>query len=266
MQTNKDIDFGKAFDWGQASLDYAKFRDIYPKEFYQKIIDLGLCAKGQNVLDLGTGTGVLPRNLYKFGAKFTGADISQNQIEQARILSNENSMDIDYIVSSAEDICFEDCSFDTVLACQCFMYFDKKITLPKIYNILKKGGHFAILFMAWLPFESIIAKNSEDLVLKYNPDWTGGKLTRELLKNNPDFLGEMFEIEHNISFDINLSFTPDSWHGRMKACHGMGASSLPKDTIDAWEKEHLDYMKTLPDNFEIIHHCTILNLVKKETL
>ncbi len=58
---NTEIDHGKVFDWGRASADYAKYRDIYPQEFYQKILDLGLCQAGQKVLDLGTGTGVLPR-------------------------------------------------------------------------------------------------------------------------------------------------------------------------------------------------------------
>ena len=84
---NRDIDSGKPFDWGKTSLDYAKFRDIYPKEFYQKIVDRKLCLDGQSVLDIGTGTGVLPRNMYQYGAKWTAADISENQIKQAKILS-----------------------------------------------------------------------------------------------------------------------------------------------------------------------------------
>lgn len=79
--TNKNIDSGKPFDWGKTSLDYAKFRDIYPKKFYQKIIDRQLCFSGQSVLDIGTGTGVLPKNMYPYGAKWTAADISENQIE-----------------------------------------------------------------------------------------------------------------------------------------------------------------------------------------
>lgn len=31
------IDSGKAFDWGKTSREYAKYRDIYPEEFYKKI-------------------------------------------------------------------------------------------------------------------------------------------------------------------------------------------------------------------------------------
>ena len=57
MITNQNIDNGNAFDFGRASSDYAKYRDIYPDEFYKRITELGLCLKDQRVLDLGTGTG-----------------------------------------------------------------------------------------------------------------------------------------------------------------------------------------------------------------
>ena len=40
------IDGGKGFDWGKVSTEYAKYRNIYPQAFYQKILDLGLCKNG----------------------------------------------------------------------------------------------------------------------------------------------------------------------------------------------------------------------------
>ena len=43
MITDKRIDGGKGFDWGKTSGDYAKYRDIYPPEFYRRILDAGLC-------------------------------------------------------------------------------------------------------------------------------------------------------------------------------------------------------------------------------
>lgn len=259
MQKLNNIDNGKEFDWGLASKDYAKYRDIYPEEFYRKIVDLGLCVKGQKVLDLGTGTGVLPRNMYKFGAEFVGADISENQIKQAIDLTKSAGMNIDYVLASAETFDFPDKTFDVVTACQCFMYFDKAVALPKIYRVLKDNGHFVILFMAWLPFEDKIAKASEDIVLKYNPDWTGGRMKRYEIEA-PEWIGDMFKVSHAVTYDIKVPFTRETWHGRMKACRGIGASSLSQDIIAAWEKEHKSYMKTLPETFEILHYVSMLDL------
>lgn len=167
LQPNQSIDSGRAFDWERASSDYAKYRDIYPQEFYQKILSLGLCRKGQKVLELGTGTGVLPRNLYPYGAQFIGTDISENQIREARRLSKEAGMRIEYLVSPAEELDFPPHTFDTVTACQCFFYFDAARLLPRLANMLKPGGRLGIFYMAWLPEEDPIAEASEDLILQY---------------------------------------------------------------------------------------------------
>lgn len=129
---SSDIDGGKAFDWGRASADYARYRDIYPHIFFDKVSELGLCVKGQRVLDIGTGTGVVPRCMYHYGAEWTGADISENQIAQAITLAQNAGMNIDFVVSSAEEIEFPDRSFDVITACQCFFYFDYDVVIPKL--------------------------------------------------------------------------------------------------------------------------------------
>ena len=145
---NPKVDGGKPFDWGKASADYAKYRDIYPEMFYRQILDAGLCVHGQTVLDLGTGTGVLPRNLYRYGAQFVGIDLSPEQIEQARRLAKQAGMQIDFFACPAESVDFPDHTFDVVTACQCFVYFDAKKLLPNLRRMLRPGGRLAILYMA----------------------------------------------------------------------------------------------------------------------
>ena len=259
----KNIDLGNEFDWGKASENYAKYRDIYPVEFYKKILDLGYCKSGQNVLDLATGTGVLPRNMYSYGAKWTGVDISENQIKYAKELSK--GLDIEYIVSPVEELDFKENFFDVVTAAQCFMYFDKKTLIPKIHKWLKPGGHLLIMFMDWLPFESEIAYKSEELILKYNPSWTGKGSTRYDVKT-PDWLGNMFKVSNKIAFDTDVDFTRDSWHGRIKACRGIGTGALSDEEIAKWEKEHKAMLSSYPKKFTIPHYATILDLEKEITV
>lgn len=125
MLTNKNIDYGKAFDWGLTSDAYAKYRDIYPKELYSRLRELGVAVDSTAWLDIGTGTGVLPQNLYNENARITAVDITEEQINYARLKAKENGWNINYMVSPAESTGLPDNSFDTITAAQCFWYLDR---------------------------------------------------------------------------------------------------------------------------------------------
>ena len=256
---DKRIDGGKAFDWGRTSVEYAKYRDIYPQEFYEKIVSRGLCVDGQSVLDLGTGTGVLPRNLYRYGAKWVGTDISENQIEQAKKLSV--GMDIDYYVMSAETLDFPDNTFDVITACQCFWYFDHEKIMPNLCRMLKPNGRILVLYMAWLPFEDQIAGASEELVLKYSPDWSGAREMMHPIQIHECYQ-DKFEFVYHEEYPLSVHFTRESWHGRMKACRGIGAS-LAENEIAKWENEHRALLaKIAPEEFDVLHYAAIAELKK----
>ena len=253
---NNRIDSGKAFDWGRTSEDYARYRDIYPEEFYRKIIDRGLCVSGQNVLDLGTGTGVLPRNLYKYGAKWTGTDISPEQIEQARRLASDAKMDIDFKAVATEQIDFPINSFDVITACQCFWYFDHDKVIPTLAGILKDGGKLLILYMAWLPFEDPIAGKSEELVLKYSPNWSGAGETKKPI-HLPKIVFEYFQLQDHEEYELDVPFIRETWHGRMKSCRGVGAS-LSEEELTRWDAEHRELLHRIaPDHFNIRHYAAL---------
>ena len=228
------IDGGKGFDFGKTAKDYAKYRDIYPEAFFQRLHSYGIGTAGQNVLDLGTGSGVLPRSMIQYGAAWTGADISEGQIAMARELSADAG--IDYIVCPADAIPAPDGTFDAVTACQCFWYFPEETAIPEIRRVLKPGGRFAILFMMHLADQSPIVRKSEELVLKYNPGWSGAGYKRAELPKRP-WVGDGFKAAALYDYLEEVTFTREGWRGRMKSCRGIGAS-LPPETADQYDQEH----------------------------
>ena len=260
----KDIDDGKSFDWGKTSKDYAKYRDIYPQEFYDYILNLGLCKDDQNVLDIGTGTGVLPRNMYKYGATWVGTDIAENQIEQAKALAVESGMDIQFFASKAEDVSFPEETFDVITACQCIWYLNHDVTAPQFAKMLKPGGHFLILYMGWLPYEDKVAGKSEEIILKYNPVWNAyGDTVHPVWV--PDQYLNHFDLLSQNEFRVDIPFTREGWHGRMRASRGVGAGMGPEE-LAAWDKEHMQMMmENAPEEFMVKHYVSIADLkVKKQ--
>lgn len=246
------IDGGAGFDWGRTSVEYAKYRDIYPSEFWKPLLEAGLFRAGMRVLDLGTGTGVLPRALCHTGAQFVGTDISPEQIAQARRLSR--GMPIQYFVCAAERLDFSSASFDTITACQCFFYFDHKIVVPLLARLLKPGGRLAVTWLAWLPEEDRIAGASERLVLRYNPHWSGAGERRHPVAL-PPVLSSHFICEQEGQFDLSIPFTRESWAGRMHACRGVGAS-LPPEVLARFDAEHRALLEEIaPERFEVLHYA-----------
>ena len=257
--TDSRIDAGKAFDWGRTSGDYAKYRDIYPDVFYKKIVDRGLCVEGQEVLDLGTGTGVLPRNMYRYGAHWTGTDISPEQIEAARRLAEAGNMKIDFMAIPAEQIDFPKESFDVITACQCIWYLNHDVTAPQFAKMLKPGGHFLVLYMGWLPYEDKIAGKSEEIILKYNPVWNAyGDTVHPVWV--PDQYLTHFDLLSQNEFRVDIPFTREGWHGRMRASRGVGAGMGPEE-LAAWDNEHMQMMmENAPESFMVKHYVSIADL------
>ena len=260
-----DIDSGKSFDFGRTSSDYAKYRDIYPQSMYEKLIAFGVGKKGQRILDLGSGTAVLPVNLHKTGARFTASDISENQIRFGKQLVGEKALDnIDFRVCSAEDTGFDDSSFDVVTAVQCFQYFNAENAAREIVRVLKPRGLFCKIFMDWLPYEDGAIAEMEALVLKHNPDWSGGGF-RFFEYAFPDWARGRFVIETIHSYDAALTFSKEAWIGRVKSCRGVGAS-LTESEVAAFEREYRSTLEKYSEPLRLKHqiHIEIYRSLKEE--
>ena len=249
MLINEKFDNGKAFDWGLTSEDYAKFRDIYPDELYARLKELGVAADGTAWLDLGTGTGILPQNLYNEKADITAVDIAEEQINYAKKKADENGWKINYLVSPAESTNLPDNSFDTITAAQCFFYFDREKMIKEIKRLLKPNGKFIKVYLTYTIDDEIAAK-SHSLIKDMNPSWT------PKASGAKDMFDDLFECRVTESFYCDIPFTRESWHGRMCACRGTLAS-IDKETFSKWEKKHREILSAYPEKFTVKHKAYI---------
>lgn len=257
MLTNKNIDNGKEYDWGLTSEGYAKYRDIYPKELYGRLRSLGVAADGTAWLDLGTGTGILPQNLYNKNAEITAVDITEEQIHYARLKAKENGWNINYIVSPAESTALPDNSFDCITAAQCFWYFDREIIKSEIKRMLKPNGKFIKVYMAYT-LDDDIALKSHSLVKELNKNWTPAA------SGAKDMFDDLFDGRTTEIFYCDIPFTRENWHGRMCACRG-SLASMDKRTFAKWDKLHKEFLSACPEEFTIRHKVYISYFtVKKE--
>lgn len=224
---------------------YGRFRDIYPSTLFEKLYSLGIGKAGTKWLDLGTGTGVFPRNLYQYGADITATDISEEQLEIARNLSLGID-NIHYEKVAAEDLNYPEHSFDVITACQCFWYFNPDIVVPKIKSLIKQGGIFLKLYISYLK-EEPVTQNSNALVKKINPSWHGAASALEDLRRH------YFENPQLETFITEIPFTRESWHGRMLASRGVMAS-MNEEQLLQFDKEHRAMLEEkYPEKFGIKH-------------
>lgn len=79
----------------------------------------------------------------------------------------------------------------------------------------------------------------------------------------PNCVYETFELVYQEEYDINVSFTKETWHGRMKACRGVGAS-LSQEEIAQWEQEHKKLLDSIaPERFDVLHYTSFMELKPK---
>ena len=103
--------------------------------------------KNIKILDIGCGGGLLSEPMCRLGAKVTGIDASDKNIEVARLHSEKNNLEIEYLCSSPEKFNAKD-KFDVILNMEIVEHVeDVNFFLKSCSKLLKKDG---IMFVATL--------------------------------------------------------------------------------------------------------------------
>jgi demethylmenaquinone methyltransferase/2-methoxy-6-polyprenyl-1,4-benzoquinol methylase len=111
------------------------------RRFLVSRVDAG---PSDTVLDVATGTGAVARELIRHtGCRVVGVDVSPDMLDEAR---RRLGPDVPFVEASAEDLPFEDESFDGLTFTYLLRYVaDPAATLRELARVVRPGGSIASL-------------------------------------------------------------------------------------------------------------------------
>lgn len=226
-----------SIDFGRTASDYSRHRAGFPLDFFARVAPWGVGIAGQDLLDLGTGTGTLARGFAMRGCRVTGLDPSAALMAQARELDREAGVEVRYVEARAEKTGLPDNSFDVITAGQCWHWFKRDVAANEARRLLRANGSLVIAHFDWLPLAGSIVEATEALILMHNSQWklaggTGiyGQWFADLSS------GGLTGLE-SFSFDVAQPYSHEAWRGRIRASAGV-AASLDKDAVARFDQEH----------------------------
>jgi len=148
--------------------------------------------KNIELLDIGCGGGLLSEPMYRLGAKVTGIDASQKNINVASYHSKKNNLKINYLCSTPEKINLKK-KFDVILNMEIVEHVDDlNLFLKKSALLLNKNGLMFISTLNKTLKSYIFAIVGAEYILKWLPigthEWSKFVKPHELIefgkKNN----------------------------------------------------------------------------------
>ena len=151
LKHNKFLEIEKEFhdnyanklDWDkplEKRLSY-ETESIGFSEVEKRFVEMLGSVNEKNILDIGSGFGNAALNLAQKGGIVTSIDISPNLIKGCKYRAQKNRLTVDFQVMDAQNLKFEDNSFDIILGYRTIHHLqDINTFLLGAYRFLKPGG------------------------------------------------------------------------------------------------------------------------------
>ena len=213
-------------NFGNVAKSYAKFRDDLPNELLESLTRRGISFESKRIADLGSGTGVLTRDLQKAGAKVVGVEPSIELIEEAKEIDKANGHPIQYVNAFSESTSLKEDTYDIVTVLRAWHWFDTEKTLLEIRKILKESGLLLVMDSGFTNQNKMVVETL-DILRGLLPNGlarsAGSKAnSKQLINSFPvewfkEWDEHYFDLQETYKFYYDVAFTNEEWCGRLSS-------------------------------------------------
>lgn len=131
----------RADQWWNPAGEFKTLHDINPARL--SFVTRHTTLKNLQVMDIGCGGGIFAEAMANQGARVTGLDASKENIKIASQHATENRVEINYIVSTAEDSAEEYINrFDVITCMELLEHVPDPVSIIQAASkMIKPGGH-----------------------------------------------------------------------------------------------------------------------------
>jgi ubiquinone/menaquinone biosynthesis C-methylase UbiE len=207
----------RRIDFGLHAGDYAKYRQGPDLALFEKLATFGVGLPGQQILDLGTGTGLFARALALRGSKVIGIDPSAAMLIEARQLDQKAGVKVEYLVGIAERTGFASATFDCVTASTCWHWFDRPQAAREANRILKPEGKLVITALDWLQLKGNVIDVTLRCMGQHVSSVTDSARTFIYPAWTTDLIAAGFTSWQVFAYTTKLAYSHEAWVGRVRA-------------------------------------------------
>jgi ubiquinone/menaquinone biosynthesis C-methylase UbiE len=150
--------------------DYIKYRPSYPQEVIQALVQEAGLSTGKVIADIGSGTGILTRQLLETNCKVHAIEPNAAMRAAAEEMLGNHPGFIS-INATAENTSLPDRSLDGITAGQAFHWFDRLATKVEFRRVLRPGGFIALVWNSWQTDSSDFMKDYTKLLVEWGTDY-----------------------------------------------------------------------------------------------